>query len=151
MRHPAADLPLDRRVEYLQAVSALAFVDLNVDDRETKAIAELAQALELTEQVEPPSAYQLTQILDRVRTDEKLCVELLRDAIVVAFADGKVEPSESHLLAEMSRRLGLTLSDVALIARSVQEELAKDLADGLADERGAFARFFKRITQRLKI
>jgi len=146
--HPARVLPTSRRTEYLFAVAAMVHADGRVDDVEVDVLHRLAHVIGVPEEsvneavrgVREPDRARIDTILSGFR-GEPLRIPLLADAILVAFADGRVAAGESKEIAEYADALGLTTSQAVLIGRYVEEvlvgneggELSRALAEGLAD------------------
>jgi uncharacterized tellurite resistance protein B-like protein len=146
--HPARALPTARRLEYLHAVAAMVHADGRVDDLEVEVLRRLGAVMELDDaqldemvrSVRAPDRARIDAILESFAC-ESLRIPLLGDAILVAFADGRVAASESKEVAEYANALRIDLAQAVLIARYVEEvlvrndggELSKALAEGLAD------------------
>jgi uncharacterized tellurite resistance protein B-like protein len=146
--HPARDLPPDRRMDYLRAVAAMVYADGRVDDLELQVIRRLGHATGLGDD-EIGNVVQSIRSPDRARIDailasfagETIRLALLGDAILVAFADGRVAAGESKEIAEYAEALGIETSQAVMIGRYVEEilvgneggELSRALADGLAE------------------
>ena len=85
-------------------------------------------------------AAQVDASLERMKGDIALRVSLMTDAIVIVFADGKVAPGESELLARIGHALDLHPGQIQLIARTVEatiagggdQHLSRELGEGVA-------------------
>lgn len=134
------------RVEYLIAVAALVYADGYVADSELQVLRALAHVLAL-----PDGAYNLvmasarfpdkrrvTTILDKVKKDN-IKYTLLCDAVLVAFADGRLLAAETEEIARFARALGISTAQAGKIARYVADSrdehkpLAAQLVDTLDD------------------
>ncbi len=144
--HPATALPQNGRVEYLIAVAALVYADGEVDPGELDVLRALSRILDL-----PTGAHNLVMasakfpdykrvdtILAKFRGDN-LRFTLLCDAILVAFADGRLHPTETHEVARFAHALGISVAQAAKIGRYVAEShtehqaLSVELAESLDD------------------
>jgi uncharacterized tellurite resistance protein B-like protein len=148
--HAALSLGVDQRHRYLLAVAAIVYADGNLDPGEREVLRLLARVLELEEpeawadsalkQVRDPDRARIDEILGELQTEE-LRHALLADAILVAFADGRVTAGECREVAEYAERLGVSTAQAVAVGRYVEEvilgeeghTLSKALAVGLAD------------------
>ena len=131
--HPAAALPEPLRIEYLGALASLVLADGTRHPEEQGRLRQLCSALGL-----PPAAWatvegamaapnfaRIEESLRIFKADESLRFRLMLDAMVVAFADGKLDPSESLELAGFASVLGFTGEQVLTLARYVEATLGK--------------------------
>lgn len=152
-KHPALSLDEKRRIDYLSAVASIVYADENVAESELGVIRDLCGVLELSEEgtarVIDATRHkpEWTQaVFDELR-HAGLGVPLVTDAIIVAFADGRLTLGETKGLAAMAHLVGVTTAQIALIARFVDAEvgselpsepgdgqLARELAEALAKE-----------------
>ena len=132
-KHPAAALPEPERAEYWNVVASLAVVDGSVAEDERKKIGRLGEVLELSEDVRKTQLAALSkgrtsgavtrEAMDRIRDQPMLRTSLMMDAIVIAFSDGKLMPSESKQLGLLARGLGISHEEVLKTARLVERIL----------------------------
>jgi uncharacterized tellurite resistance protein B-like protein len=146
--HPAAALPHNGRVEYLIAVAALVYADGEVAPGEIEIIRALSKILDLPDgahnlvvaSAKFPDYKRVDGILAKFRGDP-LRYTLLCDAVLVAFADGKLRPSETHELARFAHALGISSAQAVKIGAYVAEshtehaELAEELRESMAEAR----------------
>jgi uncharacterized tellurite resistance protein B-like protein len=146
--HAALGLPEEQRRRYLLAVAAIVYADGALDPVELDVLRLIAQVIGLPDetvdatiaQVKDPDRERIDAILGEL-DNEELRHALLADAILVAFADGRVTATESRELAEYAERLGISTAQAVLVGRYVEEvvlgerehTLSKALAVGLAD------------------
>ena len=131
--HPAAALTEPERAEYWNVVASLAVVDGSVAEGERKKIGRLGEVLELSEEVRTAQLTALAkgktagavtrEAMDRIRDQPRLRASLMMDAIVIAFSDGKLMPSESKQLGLLARGLGISHEEVLKTARLVERIL----------------------------
>jgi uncharacterized tellurite resistance protein B-like protein len=133
-------------------VAAIVYADDVMDPVEREVLELLERILHLPQgaaaeaiaQVKEPDRARIDEILGELQTDD-LRHALLADAILVAFADGRVTAGESREVAEYAERLGMSTAQAGLVGRFVEEvilgeegrTLSKALAEGLADARAA--------------
>jgi uncharacterized tellurite resistance protein B-like protein len=146
--HTARNLPEDQRLEYLVAVASMVCADGQVAESELEVVRTLCEALAVSAET-AKNVLAAARHPDRARVDatasrlrgHPLRYALLTDAILVAFADGKVLPGESEEIAELADALGISRAHAGLIGRYVEtvivgEEhpaLSKALSDQLAE------------------
>jgi uncharacterized tellurite resistance protein B-like protein len=126
--HRARSLPEAERIEYLTAVASLVVADAHVDDAELAVLGRLCRALDVSAEAQErviaaarsPDRAAVERALAEVAKDADLRTSLLADAIVVAFADGKLMPGETQHIDDFARRLGLTQAQAVLISRHVE-------------------------------
>jgi uncharacterized tellurite resistance protein B-like protein len=132
--HPARTLPEPERVDYLIAVASLVIADSHVDEAELAIMRRLCRALDVTpaseerviEAAKSPDRAKVESVLHDVSRDVPLRVSLLADAIVVAFADGRLARAETAEIAALARKLSVSPAQAVLIARSVEEAVAEE-------------------------
>lgn len=163
--HPAASLSLDERVAYLRAVSALVSVDSNIAEAELDSIHHLADELAVDRAVLDIDAFakdpDIAMVEDELSRAENLGLAhaLLTDAITIAFADGRIDPNESKVLAHYAHRLHIPIAQAGVIARYVAqthaqkdgEALSHELVEEIAEaERVQSPGFVRRMIDRLR-
>lgn len=150
--HAALVLSEEKRRRYLVAAAAIVYADGVLDKIELEVLKLLARVLDLPEavvdetlaQVKEPDRARIDEILGELDTEE-LRHALLSDAILLAFADGRVTASECREVAEYAERLGVSAAQAVLVGRYVEEvilgeeghTLSRALAEGLADAKAA--------------
>jgi uncharacterized tellurite resistance protein B-like protein len=138
------------RIDYLIVVASVVAADHDVDAAELAPIEELCRALELPETARDavlgvarrPQPAMVDASLSRLKRNVALRVELLTDVIAIVFADGKVAPGESEVVARLGRALEIPPAQIGLIGRYVESvilgrtgdepSLSRDLGDGVA-------------------
>jgi uncharacterized tellurite resistance protein B-like protein len=147
--HKARSLPEDRRVDYVTAVAAMVHADGEVSELELDVLRLLGEVLDISPKAMPrileeacnPDHRKVEYILSTFESDP-IRFALLTDAILVAFADEKLAAGETEQIAEFADALHISVAQAVSIARYVESalvdggekhELAKALAEGLAD------------------
>jgi len=149
--HKARSLSEERRLDYITAIASVVHADGRVDDVELEVMRLLGEAIELSPQAmngviaaaRNPDHDKVEAILASFKEDP-IRFSLLTDAILVAFADEKVEAGETEQIAEFADALGISTAQAVTIARYVEsvlvdsdksdkKDLAKALEEGLAD------------------
>lgn len=155
VNHPVLALSEAARVDYLTAVASLALADGAVDERELSQVGKLCAALELSPAGEKAvlagartnDRAAARAIVARMGGDPILHASLLTDALVIAFADGRVDRGEIAALSDYANLLGVAPAQLTLMARYVAlairgdaadegETMARDLAVGLEEMPG---------------
>jgi uncharacterized tellurite resistance protein B-like protein len=124
--HPALALDEKRRVDYVMVVASMVYVDGVVDPKEQTLLGSLCRALGLPDETSAevlktagapgrPDAKRLAHSFE----DHEVRMSLLTDAIVMAYADGKVAAAEADAIAAFADAMGFTASQAALVARYV--------------------------------
>jgi len=146
-QHPACEAPIEDRIDYLIAVASIAFADGATDREELVKITEMCAELAVTgdgaqrvaSAASVPDRAQVEGILGRFR-QSKLRATLLIDAMVVAYADGRVDIGEAAEVARFAGALGFTTAETVVVGRYVEESLrgqagalSQDLASKLSD------------------
>ena len=146
--HAASELTMDKRVDYLVAVASIVYADGRATTDELAVLGMLCSVLDLTPRgidvvvaaAQKPDPARVAEIVAGLEGD-RLKHALLVDAILVAFADGRVAREETREIAEFADAVGIGHAEAALIGRYVEEviveaeghELSKALALGLAE------------------
>jgi uncharacterized tellurite resistance protein B-like protein len=169
--HPALSLPEPQRCDYLKAIASLVLADGLVDPKEIGSLSALCKSLQLSPESERAvldSAKQVDRAavdawLESTRRDPALRSALMIDAIVMVMVDGKVVSAEAEAIASLSRKVGISIGEAALIGRYVEtvvmrgetdpdsSRLSRELAEGLATSGkgttspGRISRLFKTI------
>jgi uncharacterized tellurite resistance protein B-like protein len=141
-------VPAPSRVDYLIVVASLVAADHEVEDAELALLEDLCRDLAVPAPgkdavlatARTPDAARVDASLARLRSQVALRQSLLTDAIVIVFADGKVAPGESQVIAHLAEQLEVAPAQLALIARYVEavilgkdhQELSKQLGEGVA-------------------
>jgi uncharacterized tellurite resistance protein B-like protein len=134
LEHAARGLSDGDRVDYLIAVASMAFADAHVDDSEIAVLHKLCQALDVSgpseqsviDAARSPDPAKVDGILREIGRDVGLRVSLLADAILVAFADGKLDGAETALVARFAEKLSVSTGQAVMIARYVEAALTPD-------------------------
>jgi len=132
--HAARGRSESERVDYLIAVASVVLADSHIDDAELAVLRRLCRALEVSssseeivvEAAKSPARAKVESILGEIRRDVALRVSLLADAILVAFADGKLDRAETTLIADFAQRLSVSTGHAVMIARYVESVLMAD-------------------------
>ena len=140
-QHPALEASIEDRIDYLVAVASIAFADGTTDRSELLKISELCAELGVTgdgaqrvaSAASVPYREQIEHILGRFR-QSGLRVTLLIDAMVVAYADDKVDTGEVAEIARFAKALDLDTAQAVLIGRYVEETIAGHGAETLSRE-----------------
>ncbi len=146
--HKARALPEDRRLDYITAIASVVHADGHVDEVELEVLRLLGEAIDLPPRFMPkvleaarnPDHPELERILASFKADP-IRFSLLTDAVLVAFADEKLEAGETEHIAEVAEALDISTAQAVTIAKYVEsvlvdndkKELAKALEEGLAD------------------
>jgi tellurite resistance protein len=146
--HAAAELMMDKRVDYLVAVASIVYADGTASPDELAVLTMLCTVLDLTprgvevvvDAARRPDAARVAEIVAGLEGD-RIKHALLTDAILVAFADGRVAREESREIAEFASALGVSAAHASLIGKYVEEviveaqghELSRALSEGLAE------------------
>jgi len=168
--HPAFEEPIEDRIDYLIAVASVAFADGATDRSELLKISELCAELgvtgdgaqRVTTAASVPDRAQVEGILARFR-QSKLRVTLLIDAMVVVYADDRVDKGEAAEIARFAKALGFSTADAVLVGRYVEESvrgqggeaLSRDLAGKLSElaaeipPQGVVRNLFDRLRRRV--
>ena len=126
--HPAAALPEPLRIEYIGALASLVLADGEPHPEELRRLRQLCAALGLGEAswatvecaIAGPNFARIEETLRIFKDNDGLRFHLMLDALVVAFADGKLDASESLELAGFASVLGFTSEQVLALSRYVE-------------------------------
>lgn len=125
--HVAIKLTEARRLDYVAVIASMVYADGVVDPNERQLLVSLCSALNLG----PAHAEQLLgaagasgrpdarPLAAKFTDNYELRLSLLTDAIVMAFADGKVCDEEAEAIKAFAAVLDLTAAQAALIGRYV--------------------------------
>ncbi len=146
--HAAGELSMEKRVDYLVAVASLVYADGTASADELAVMSMLCNVLDLTprgvdvvlDAARRPDAARVAEIVAALE-GARIKQALLTDAILVAFADGRVAREESREIAEFASALGISAAEAAQIGRYVEEviveaeghALSRALSEGLAE------------------
>jgi len=153
-KHPMADLPEDKRVNYLQAVATVAACDGSVKDAEVDLIRSLCKTLELSDKATgpvlsalyDPDSVPLKQILSNYSHDEARFT-LLTEALFLVYSDGTMVSREETAIKNMAHDLRIDENQIAAMRQYVEaarraseggnteidlKKLGSDVAAGLA-------------------
>jgi len=146
--HAADELSMEKRVDYLVAVGSIVYADGAASADELAVLTMLCSVLDLTPRgievvltaARRPDAARVAEIVAGLE-GAKLKQALLTDAILVAFADGRVAREESREIAEFASALGISAAEASQIGKYVEEviveaedhALSRALAEGLAE------------------
>ena len=127
MTHPAEGLSLEDRLAYLRAVAALVSVDADINSAELDSVHHLAEslgvepdALDFDAFARDPDIALVEGALTQAAT-LGMGHALLTDAITIVFADGRIEPAESKVIAHYAGRLRVPMGQVVMLARYVAQ------------------------------
>ncbi|MSP63115.1 MAG: hypothetical protein EXR72_22810 [Myxococcales bacterium] len=142
-RHPAQDLPEAQRVDYLTAVAAVVLADGEVHAKELEQVRRLCGVLGISKEGETAVLTgartrdhdAAREIVGNLRYDSVLRMSLITDAMVVLFADGKVDQGEMEALSEYAALLGLPDSKLVMLARYVAAAIGTDGGDDAEAEK----------------
>jgi uncharacterized tellurite resistance protein B-like protein len=151
--HPARELPEPERIDYLTIVASVVLADHVADADEIAQITELCHEVGLSdagreqvlESAKHPEPSVIDATLARLKAHIDLRVSLLTDAIVIAFADGKVAATESSVISRLADALDIESGQIGLIARYVEsvilerdeQALSRELGKGIVAEHRA--------------
>lgn len=124
--HPALELPDAQRLDYAMLIATMVFADGVVDPAEKTLLGNLCRALGLSEVVaqgllataQGKQRPDVTALAAKF-TDAEIRQSLLTDAIVMAYADGKVVSAEADAIAAIAKALDFTPAQAALMGRFV--------------------------------
>lgn len=160
------DVPAADRVDYLTVVASLVAADHEVADAELVPLEALCRELAITDAerdavlafARTPEPARVDASLARLKGNVALRVGLITDAIVIAFADGKVAPGESAEIARLGHALDVHEGQITLIARYVEAtilgrgdpSLSRELGDAVAQtpQPGVIRRLYDLIRRR---
>ncbi len=125
-RHPALDVDEPQRVDYLTVVASMAYADHSVDESELLQVEKLCKHVGVSPEsidtvlaaAKAPDSVAIDAILERLRKSP-LRFALIVDAIDIAYADNKLEPTEAAEIRALADKLGVSDSQTALISRYV--------------------------------
>ena len=134
-KHPMAELPEEKRVDYLRAVATVAACDGAVSDDEVKQIRSLCKTLELNDKATgkvmgalyDPDSVPLNQILGEYSHHEDRFT-LLTDALFLVYSDGPVVTSEKTAITTMAQDLRIDDNQIAAMRQYV--EAARRASEG---------------------
>ncbi len=158
-------VPPSERVDYLIVVASLVTADHEVKDAELAMLEELCRDLAVPAPgkdavlaiARTPDPAAVEASVARLKPQVALRQSLLTDAIVIVFADGKVAPGESQVIAHLAEQLEVPPAQVALIGRYVEgvilgkdhQALSKELGEGVARlHPGVVRRLYDRLRRR---
>lgn len=141
------------RVDYLTVVASVVSADREASADELATLEELcrdaglsdAQREAVVATAHGPDAAVVDAAIARLRRNVALRVDLVTDAIAIVFADGKVAPTESAVIARLGRALGVPQAQLGMLGRYVESVvlqrgdgggLSRELGDGVAAARG---------------
>jgi uncharacterized tellurite resistance protein B-like protein len=138
------EIPEAERVDYLIVVASVVGADREVSASELAPLEAMCRDARLADAdrervlaiARAHDAAQVDASLARMKGDIALRVSLMTDAIVIVFADGKVAPGESELLARLGHALDLHPGQIQLIARTVEASIADARDQHLSRELG---------------
>lgn len=140
-QHPAMQLPLSERVDYLVVVASMAAVDGEVSATEFEKWREFCKALELgpaeTGQVmsalEYPDKVRIQEVTARLRSSE-LRFTLMTDLLFMAHADDKYCEAEQREIRELADALNVNEAQLAALEKYVLAVLKAAKAEGVGSE-----------------
>jgi len=124
--HPARNLPLAERIDYLTVLAAVVAADGKVDDREVSRLLALVRVLGvpnteigmLLESAETPATDRIRSALRRLN-DSDLRFTLMVELIFMAHIDDDLDEAESQELASVAEALGINNEQRTAIAEYV--------------------------------
>lgn len=143
--HAALSLPESERIDYLRVIASLVLADGVIDEREIVRLRALCSALAVSPAGEETvvaaasgsDRRNVERILANIKQDNGLSVALLTDALTIAFADGKLERTETGCVAAFARALSIPTAQAVLIARHVERVLASEGSEPLSKDLAA--------------
>ena len=124
--HPAKDLPLDERLDYLTVLAAVVAADGKVDDREISRLLALVRALGVPnadisvvlDSAEKPATDRVRAALRRLN-DSDLRFTLMIELIFMAHVDDDLDEAESQELSSVAEALGINSEQRTAMAEYV--------------------------------
>jgi uncharacterized tellurite resistance protein B-like protein len=140
-KHPATELPLSERVDYLVVVASMAAADGEIAAAEYEKLREFCKALELgaaeigqvMAAVEEPDTVRIREVTGRLRSSQ-LRFTLMTDLIFMALADEKFVEAERREIRALADALNLTEPQLAALEKYVQAVLKAGKAEGVGAE-----------------
>lgn len=125
--HPALDLRVEDRVEYLITVSSVATADGWADHHELVILRQYCDALELApphaEEVlsfaKSPNPYRLDRAVGRMAKSPARFT-LLSDMLFLAWADGRLANNERAFLSDIAEKMGFSAEQIAQVEHFVE-------------------------------
>jgi len=126
-KHPAIDLPMEQRVDYLTVVASMAGADGEVVGEELGKLSEYCIALGLGANeigrviaaAQAPDAVRIREVTRRLRTSP-LRFTLMTDLLFMAYADDKVVDAEERELNALADALNVTSVQVSALRKYVE-------------------------------
>lgn len=148
--HPAATLTEEDRSVYLRVVASIALADGRTDERELRKLRRLAGVLDLPRSLVDETLASVTPLgagaaagvrsaqIAAFRGLHTVRSYLVMDAIVIAFSDEELVPTESRRIADLAGLLGVSPDEIYMLAGFVEKILFKREANSrvLAAELG---------------
>ena len=139
--HPAMQLPLRERVDYLTVVASMAAADGTTAGSEFEKMRELCKALGLgpaeTGQViaalEDPDTVRIGEVAGRLGSSQ-LRFALMTDLLFMAHADGDYCEAERAEIRELSHALNVSDAQLAALEKYVLAVLKASRAEGIGGE-----------------
>jgi uncharacterized tellurite resistance protein B-like protein len=122
--HPALKLSDAERKDYAMLIATMVFADGVVDPAEQVLLENLCKALSVADAAGLLAVAKGKQRVDMVALaakfkDHEIRQSLLTDAIVMAYADGKVVDAEAEAIGAIAKALQFTPSQAAMMGRFV--------------------------------
>jgi len=139
--HPAMQLPLSERVDYLVVVASMAAADGNASAAEFERWREFCKALDLGPAeiaqvmgaLEDPDAVRIREVAGRL-TSSQLRFTLMTDLLFMAHADDEYCEAERCELRELSDALNVNEAQLAALEKYVLAVLKATKAEGVGSD-----------------
>jgi uncharacterized tellurite resistance protein B-like protein len=124
--HPAVELPLNERIDYLTVIAALVAADDRVDDREVGPLLRLVEALGVPNaeisgvlaSAETPDTQRIRSALGRL-AGSPLRYTLMAELVFMAHADDELADAEERELLSVAEALGVTAHQLEVTTQYV--------------------------------
>jgi uncharacterized tellurite resistance protein B-like protein len=139
--HPAMQLPLSERIDYLVVVASMAAADGEVTAAEFDKWREFCKALDLGPAeigqvmgaLEDPDTVRIREVTGRLRSSQ-LRFTLMTDLLFMAHADDDYCDAERHEIRELSNALNVNEVQLAALEKYVLGVLKASKAGGVGSE-----------------
>ena len=102
----------EQKGDYIRSLYIIACVDGDFDEREQAFLFMVAQRMELSpEELEaslPTEEISLDEVEIQAPEDDELCIQWLRNLILMVAADGILQPAEYQTCLYFARQLGFS-------------------------------------------
>lgn len=125
-KHPATDLPIAERVDFLVVVASMAAADGEIAASEFQKLREMCKILELGADeigqvmaaAEKPDGVRIREVTGRLRSSE-LRFTLMTDLLFMAYADDKFVEAEQRETRALADALGIADAQLAALEKYV--------------------------------